>query len=286
MAASLPGVQLRTRRRRRPDGFSVLGLGADQNSTTLNGMQLRRLEPSARRARSRARSSRRRTTCRAADSAARRFNIAQPSGIELHHAQHEPQRRRAALQWTDRAARALGQQYSNFSLGGLCPGPIEFDKAFYNIVVPARPPRERSADAAQHRSDRPAGAGVVVRFGRAPPRHLSSTRVPLTVGTLADNRIGDQGSLFGSFDFAPPSSTRAGAQRLVQRQLEQADAGVKLADASFQRTAATARTGRRTCRGATHRTSASDSERDFARRQRVAELGTPYLADAERARCA
>jgi hypothetical protein len=35
---------------------------------------------------------------------------------------------------------------------------------------------------------------------------LNTARVPLTTGESGDNRIGDQGSLFGNFDFAPPSS--------------------------------------------------------------------------------
>src|SRR3954469_610191 len=38
MAASLPGVTLIPGLDGAPDGFSVLGLGADQNSTSLNGM--------------------------------------------------------------------------------------------------------------------------------------------------------------------------------------------------------------------------------------------------------
>src|SRR5918998_6670203 len=39
MAASLPGVQFVPGEDGNPNGFSVLGLGADQNNTTLNGMQ-------------------------------------------------------------------------------------------------------------------------------------------------------------------------------------------------------------------------------------------------------
>src|SRR5437763_4280883 len=38
MAASLPGVTLIPGLDGAPDGFSVLGLGADQNNTTLNGL--------------------------------------------------------------------------------------------------------------------------------------------------------------------------------------------------------------------------------------------------------
>ncbi|HEY3592972.1 MAG TPA: TonB-dependent receptor plug domain-containing protein, partial [Polyangiaceae bacterium] len=38
LAASMPGVQLIPGADGNPNGFSVLGLGADQNATTLNGM--------------------------------------------------------------------------------------------------------------------------------------------------------------------------------------------------------------------------------------------------------
>jgi hypothetical protein len=38
MAASMPGVQLIPGADGAANGFSVLGVGADQNSTTLNGM--------------------------------------------------------------------------------------------------------------------------------------------------------------------------------------------------------------------------------------------------------
>ena len=38
------------------------------------------------------------------------------------------------LQWTDRAARSLGQQYNNVSVGGLFAGPIRQDASFYNFA--------------------------------------------------------------------------------------------------------------------------------------------------------
>src|SRR6185295_20277721 len=38
------------------------------------------------------------------------------------------------LQWTDAAGRALGQQYSNMSLGGLFAGPIRQDASFFSFA--------------------------------------------------------------------------------------------------------------------------------------------------------
>ena len=69
MAATLPGVQTVPGENGDPNGFSVLGLGADQNNTTLNGMNFGGTGCRATR-RSRARSSRRPTMCRAGASAA------------------------------------------------------------------------------------------------------------------------------------------------------------------------------------------------------------------------
>lgn len=71
MAASLPGVQSVPAADGGPDGYSVLGLGADQNNTTLDGMQFG--GPTFRgMPQSEARSSLLPTMCRGAVSAARR----------------------------------------------------------------------------------------------------------------------------------------------------------------------------------------------------------------------
>ena len=83
--------------------------------------------------RSSRRSSPRRTTCPAADSAARSSTCAAAAARTSSGATNSLNVDAPQLQWTDRAARALGQQYSNLSLGGLLAGPIVFDKAFYNL---------------------------------------------------------------------------------------------------------------------------------------------------------
>src|SRR4029079_15799289 len=40
-------------------------------------------------------------------------------------------------QCTDAAARSLGQQYRNLSVGGLLSGPIQTDKAFFSVAYQA-----------------------------------------------------------------------------------------------------------------------------------------------------
>src|SRR5206468_1753604 len=111
------------------------------------------------------------------------------------------------MQWTDRAAQALGQQYSNVSLGGLAAGPLVLDKAFYNISYQFG---RRANDYQNLLNTGPLGlqtAGVaadsVARFLGI----LGQAQIPTTVGRIPRDRTSDQGSIFGSVDFAPPTST-------------------------------------------------------------------------------
>jgi hypothetical protein len=117
MAASLPGVQLVPGADGDPSGFSVLGLTPDQNSTTLNGMNF----GGADLPRDAAVMSSLVTTpydvTRGGFSGAQ-FSLRTRPGSNfvmrgMSFTLNAPQ-----LQWTDRAARALGQEYTNLSLGG------------------------------------------------------------------------------------------------------------------------------------------------------------------------
>ena len=151
-----------------PNGFSVLGLGADQNSDDAQRHELRRIEPAARRerldvarhdaVRRVARRLQRRAAQRAHAAAARTSSRASTS---LNF--DAPQ-----LQWTDPAARALGQQYTNLSLGGALAGPISVRQGVLQHRVSARPPGERPSDVCS--TPIPLGlqaAGVAARFGHA-----------------------------------------------------------------------------------------------------------------------
>jgi hypothetical protein len=115
-----------------PDGYSVLGLGADQNNTTLNGMQFggSNLPRDAAVGSSLVTSPY--DVSRGGFSGAQFTLRTRPGsnfitrGMSLNV--DAPQ-----LQWSDRATQSLGQEYSNLSLGGTVSGPIKFDKAFYNV---------------------------------------------------------------------------------------------------------------------------------------------------------
>ena len=213
MAASLPGVQTVPGEGGDPNGYSVLGLGADQNNTTLNGMNFggNGLPRDAQVSSSLV------TTpydvSRGGFSGAQMSLRSRPGsnfmtrGMSLNL--DAPQ-----TQWTDAAARALGQEYTNASLGGAVSGPISFDKSFYSVSYQLG----RRANDYQNLLDTdPVGlqaAGVsydsVARFLNI----LGGQAVPTSVGNVSSSRLTDNGNLFGSIDFAPPSSTRGSAYNL------------------------------------------------------------------------
>ena len=132
MAASLPGVQLVPGSNGDASGFSVLGLTPDQNASTLNGGSF----GGANVPRDANVSTSLVTTpydvSRGGFSGAQ-FNIRSPSGNNFLQRTMSLNLDAPSLQWTDRAAQALGQQYTNVSLGGLLSGPITIDEKFYNF---------------------------------------------------------------------------------------------------------------------------------------------------------
>src|SRR5215216_2309000 len=123
MAASLPGVQSVPGADGSADGYSVLGLGADQNNTTLNGMQsgVSSLPRDASVSSSVITSPY--DVSRGGFSGAQ-MNIRTRSGSNFKTRGMSLNVDAPQMQWTDQAARSLGQEYSNLSLGGTVSGPI------------------------------------------------------------------------------------------------------------------------------------------------------------------
>src|SRR5687767_6926601 len=213
MAATLPGVQSVAGEGGDPNGFSVLGLGADQNNTTLNGMNF----GGAGLPRDAAVSSSLVTTpydvSRGGFSGAQ-FSLRTRPGSNFITRGMSLNLDAPQTQWTDAAARALGQEYTNASLGGALSGPISFDKTFYNLSWQLG----RRANDYQNLLDTDAiglkAAGVAYDSVGRFLNILGSQAVPTSVGGLSSNRLSDQGSLFGSIDFAPPSSSRGSAYNI------------------------------------------------------------------------
>ncbi|HEY1952228.1 MAG TPA: TonB-dependent receptor [Gemmatimonadaceae bacterium] len=206
MAASLPGVTLVPGQDGDPSGFSVLGLSPDQNNTTLNGMNFggSNLPRDANVSTSLV------TTpydvSRGGFSGAQ-FQIRGRPGSNYITRTMSLNVDAPQMQWTDRAARSLGQQYSNLSVGGLLAGPIRQDASFYNFAY------QIGRRANDLRSLLNTDAIGLQTSGIAPDsvtRLLSILQglgVPTLTNRLPASRLGEQGSVFGSFDFAPQSSS-------------------------------------------------------------------------------
>jgi hypothetical protein len=215
MAGTIPGITPITDANGDPAGFSVLGLSADQNSTTLNGASFG--------ASSVPRDAQVVTSLvttpydvsRGGFSGAQ-FSLRSGGGSNFIRRTNSLNFDAPSLQWTDRAARALGQQYTNVSLGGLLAGPIVFDKAFYNLSYQLG----RRANDLRTLLNTDAGGlqatGVSADSVARLVEIAAAQRIPTAAGNgLARDRLSDQGSFFGSFDYTPPASNTGTTMNLT-----------------------------------------------------------------------
>jgi hypothetical protein len=205
LAASMPGVQL-IPNADGTNGFSVLGLGQDQNSLTLNGMPFgggaipRDANVS--------------TSLATSPYDVSRGNF---SGgllnIRTGRASNFIVRSGSAnidapkAQWTDAAGRALHQQYANISAGGLFAGPIAPDKAFYNLSYQLG---RRQSDLQNLLNTDPIGlqaAGLSTDSVGRLLNILGRSNIPTSASRIPNNRYTDQALVLGSVDITPPGST-------------------------------------------------------------------------------
>jgi hypothetical protein len=214
LAASMPGVQLIPGTDGAPNGFSVLGLGADQNATTLNGMNFggSQLPRDANVSTSLV------TTpydvSRGGFSGGQ-LNVSSRPGNNYINRTSSLNFDSPHLQWTDPAARSLGQQYQNVSLGGLFSGPIQTDKSFFSVAYQAG---RRSQDLQSLLNTDVLGlrsAGIAADSVARLLSILQGRNVPSRVGGIPNDRLADNASVFGTFDFMPPSSNTGQAFNLT-----------------------------------------------------------------------
>jgi len=206
LAASLPGVQLIPSADGSSNGFSVLGLDAAQNATTLNGMSFggSNLPRDANVSTS--------LVTTPYDVSRGNFSggllnvrtgrasnfIIRSSSLNFDAPQ---------LQWTDPTARALGQQYTNVSLGGALSGPFIGRSSFYNFAYQVG---RRQNDFQSLLNAGPLGRqaiGIASDSVDHLLRTLAGWRLPTITGAIPSNRLNDQALIFSSVDFIPPTST-------------------------------------------------------------------------------
>jgi hypothetical protein len=240
MAASLPGVVLIPGLDGEPDGFSVLGLGADQNSVTMNGMQTgaNNLPRDASVSSSLTTSSYDATR---GGFSGGNFNIRPNSGTNIRTRGNSLLINARQLEWTDRAAQSLASEYTNFSLGGALSGPISLNKAFYNVSYQlGRQSRDNQTLLNTSRLGLQT-AGVAYDSVSRLLDILQTRGVPTTIGNSHSSKLSDNGSFLGVFDFAPPTSSSGAAYNLTvngnwSRQSAIGGVATQLAETSGDRT--------------------------------------------------
>jgi hypothetical protein len=212
MAASLPGV-VPTTNDDGSSGYSVLGLGADQNNMVLNGMAFGGSALPRDAAISSSLVTSPYDVSRGGFSGAQ-MSIRTRPGSNFIARTNSFNFDSPALQWSDAAARSLGREYTNASLGGLLSGPIVFDRMFYSMSYQLG---RRMNDYETLLSADPAGlkaAGVSDASRAAVLGALTGQQIPTSLG-LRDSRIGDNGLLLGSVDLTSPSATSGRAVNLA-----------------------------------------------------------------------
>lgn len=206
MAASLPGVLLVPGLDGQPDAFSVLGLDADQNNVTLNGLQtgMGGLPRDAGVTTSLATSP---FDVSRGGFSGGSFGIGTRPGSNFQSRGSSLVFTTPQMQWTDGPGQAVGSDFSNFSLSGMASGPIQRNRTFYNVSYQIG---RQARDHTTLLGTSPLGlqtAGVapdsVARFTGL----VSGYGLPLSAGPARSSRISDSGMVFGSIDLQPPSST-------------------------------------------------------------------------------
>ena len=214
MAASLPGVMLIPGAGGEADAFSVLGLSPDQNNTTLNGMPFNGSSLPRDASISSSLITSPYDVSRGGFSGAQ-FSVRSRPGSNYQVRGMSVNLNAPQLQWSDRAAQSLGQEFTNMSVSGMASGPIRLNKAFYNVSYQLG---RRSNDLRTLLNTDPLGlqtAGIASDSVVHLLLLLNEAGVPATIGAVPADRNNDQGSVFGSFDFNPPNSLSGSAYNIA-----------------------------------------------------------------------
>lgn len=202
MAATLPGITLIPGADGAASGFSVLGLGADQNNITLNGLNFSGTDLP------RDATTQTRVTTSSFDPSRGGFSGGQislrtTSGTNyktrsLHQTVDAP-----SLQYTDAVGRSLGQQFTNLQLSGNAAGPISLDKAFYAFSWQLGRRFNTLSDLLNADPLALERVGVSSDSVARLLNLLSTRNIPVSLTSIPHDHLTQNGSLLGSFDFAP-----------------------------------------------------------------------------------
>ncbi|HEY4219493.1 MAG TPA: carboxypeptidase-like regulatory domain-containing protein [Gemmatimonadaceae bacterium] len=214
MAASQPGVLLVPGLDGAPDGYSVFGLGADQNSMTLNGSPLGSSTLPRDAGIQTSLTTSPYDVTRGGFSGAN-VNVRPTSGSNFRNRGMSAVLNAPTLEWTDQAAQALGNQYTKVSLGGVASGPISYNKSFYNLSLQFDHQNRDNQTLLGTSALGLQTAGIAMDSVSRFVGILRQGNVPTLGGPFHAQRASTNASVFGSFDFNPPNSTNGSAYNLT-----------------------------------------------------------------------
>ncbi|MFI5227699.1 MAG: carboxypeptidase regulatory-like domain-containing protein [Gemmatimonadales bacterium] len=202
MAATLPGVTLIPGADGAANGISVLGLGADQNNITLNGLNFSGTDLP------RDATTQTRVTTSSFDPSRGGFSGAQialrtSSGSNykvqsIHQSVDAP-----SLQYTDAIGRQLGQQFTNLQFSGNASGPFRLDKSFYSFSWQLGRRSNNLQDLLNTDPLALERVGVSQDSVARLLNMLQAEGIPLSTSAIPSQHLTENGSFLSSFDFAP-----------------------------------------------------------------------------------
>jgi hypothetical protein len=134
MAASLPGVTYIPGADGGPSGFSILGLGSEQNLTTLNGLDFGGSDL-PRDAVTTGRVSSNPFNPNQGGFSGGQLALRTAAGTNFVTQTVRMTLEPEVLQFTDNAGQQLGTQYNNFTVSGAWRGPLKMDKLYYSTSL-------------------------------------------------------------------------------------------------------------------------------------------------------
>lgn len=202
MAATIPGITLIPGADGGASGFSVLGLGADQNNITLNGLNFGSSDLP------RDATTQTRVTTSSYDPSRGGFSGGQISlrtasgsnyvSRSLHQTVDAP-----SLQYTDAVGRSLGQRFTNLQLSGTASGPIVLDKAFYAFSWQLGRRASTLQDLLNTDPLALQRVGVSSDSVSRLLNLLSGYGIPVSTTAIPNQKLNQNGSFLTALDFAP-----------------------------------------------------------------------------------
>lgn len=214
VASWLAGVQFLPGIDGQPNGFSVFGLPSNENSVTLNGLGSDQLTL-PRDAAIAALFSFSPYDVSQGGFSAGRLNFRTRPGTNMKLRSMSISAENPALQWSDPTMKSIGRPYSTVSAGTSVSGPIRIDRAFYNFSIQAT--RRTSGLISLIEGNRWSDSRVNIDHDSLTRLTdiLAKKQIPLRSPSQPSNVTSNSGSLLGSLDWSPRSSTSGNSLGIV-----------------------------------------------------------------------